>query len=428
LSEDAAHGPITNWAGNIRFRAARLHEPTSVEALQAIVGHADQVRALGTGHSFNRIADTDGDLVSVSRLPPVMDIDTAARTVRVSGGTRYGELGAALQAAGLALPNTGSLPHISIAGACATGTHGSGRTNTVLGRIVRAVTMVTAGGDVVRVDRESAGESFEGHVVALGRLGIVTELELEVVPTFDVAQSVVVGVTDDVVSQRIQEILAAAYSVSIFTTYGPDAPDANRVWLKARTDADGDGPDLAAWGGHLADEPHHPVPGMPAEFATAQLGEPGPWNERLPHFRLDFTPSSGDELQSEYLLPLDQAQAAWGALLDINDQIHGELLIGEVRCVAADSMWLSATGGQDCVAFHFTWAPELEPVLTVLREIERRLMPLGARPHWGKVFAVPARDLAPLYPRLADFRELVAQHDPEGKLGNDLVDGWIGLA
>jgi xylitol oxidase len=418
-------GPITNWAGNVRFTPASLHEPASVAELQSLVARAARVRALGTGHSFNRIADTTGELVSLRRLPSVADIDAAARTVRVSAGTRYGELGAVLQSAGLALANTGSLPHISVAGAVATGTHGSGVANPILGRAVRAVTMVVTGGDLVTVDRESVGAAFDGHVLALGRLGIVTELVVDVVPTFEVAQTVIVEVSDESVGTRIEQILGAAYSVSIFTTW---APDRNRVWVKARTDQPADWRDRPPWDGRPATGPEHPVAGEPAESATAQLGVPGPWNERLPHFRLDFVPSSGDELQSEYLLPRTDAAAAWAALLPMGAALREVLLAGEIRAVAADSMWLSPTGGHDCVAFHFTWVPDPVRVQPVVAEVERRLAAFNTRPHWGKVFTTTPAELALRYPRLADFRELVARYDPEGRFGNDLVDGWLGRA
>jgi xylitol oxidase len=420
----------TNWAGNIEFAAARYHEPRSVEALQAIVAGSDRVRALGTGHSFNRVADTEGDLVSVRQLPPVLEIDTAVRQVRVSAGMRYGELFDALQSAGLALPNTGSLPHISVAGACATGTHGSGLGNAVLGRSVRAMSMVQADGALVQVEREGVGDDFDGYVLSLGRLGIVTELVLDVVPTFDVAQTVVVDVPDDGLAEHLVEILGAAYSVSVFTAL---VPGHNRVWLKQRVGDPTRLDDLARlgpetlWGGRIAEVAQHPIDGIDAGFATEQLGRPGPWHERLPHFRLEFQPSAGEELQSEYLLPLSDGPAAWRALVELRAAIREPLLTIEIRSVAADSMWLSATGGQESIAFHFTWERDLARVQPVLERIEQALSPFGFRPHWGKVFTTPDSDFGPLYPRLPDFRRLVAAHDPGGKLGNDLVDGWLGL-
>ncbi len=414
---------VTNWAGNVHFTADALTEPTSVGELQDLVAAARRIRVLGSGHSFNRIADSEGVLVSVRRLPEKVEIDPGAQTVTVAAGMRFGEVGAVLQPAGLALANLGSLPHISVAGASATGTHGSGAGTQVLAAAVRELTMVTGSGELRTVARASSPSAFDGHVLALGRLGIVTEMVLDVVPTYDVAQTVVDEITDEVVGGRLGEILAAAYSVSIFTTWSPDT---NRIWLKERTDEAGRrAPDL--WGGRAADRPHHPVPGMPAGYATAQLGEPGPWNERIPHFRLDFKPSAGEELQSEYLVPVAAGPAAYEALNGLRHLINPLLLVGEIRAIAADRMWLSPTAGKDCVAFHFTWIPDPASVSVVLKEIESKLLPLGARPHWGKVFVTPAEAFPALYPHLADFRELVQEHDPEGAFTSALVDEWIGL-
>ncbi len=424
-------GRPTNWAGNVTFTPVSVHEPRSVAELQELVAATPRIRALGSGHSFNRIADSEA-LVSVRRLPSVVDIDNdidndidrAAGTVRVSAGTRYGELGAALQGAGYALANTGSLPHISVGGAVATGTHGSGVTNRWLGSQVRELALVRADGELVRVSPGSVGESFDGHVLSLGRLGVVTELVLAVEPTYDVAQTVVVEVSDACVAQALDPILSAAYSVSVFTTWEPDR---SRIWVKQRTDQPAGWQQDPPWDGRPATDPQHPVPGELTESATEQLGVPGPWNERMPHFRLAFVPSSGDELQSEFLLPREHAGAAWTALSGMRDALRAVLLVGEIRAVAGDPGWLSLTGGADSVAFHFTWRPDAERVEPVVAEVERRLAPFGARPHWGKVFTASPARLAELYPRLPDFRELVRAYDPNGRLGNELVDGWLGL-
>jgi xylitol oxidase len=252
----------------------------------------------------------------------------------------------------------------------------------------------------------------------------VTELVLDVVPTYDVAQTVIVGVSDDGLTRAIGPILSAAYSVSVFTTWEPDT---NRVWLKQRTDQPVTWAQDPPWDGRPADVAQHPVPGELPQSATEQLGVPGPWNERMPHFRLAFVPSAGDELQSEFLVAADDAAAAWTALAGMRDQLRPVLLVSEIRAVAGDRAWLGLTGGRDSVAYHFTWRPDAERVAPVLAEIERRLAPFDARPHWGKVFTTPSERLAELYPRLPDFRELVRSYDPEGRLGNDLVDGWLGL-
>jgi alditol oxidase len=408
----------------VRFTPARYHEPESLAELQSIVTGAERVRALGTGHSFNAIAATPGDLVSLRRLPPVLEIDPAGRTVRVSGATRYGDLGPALQRAGLALPNTGSLPHISVAGAGATGTHGSGRSNPVLGQSVRSLTMVQADGQVVTADRDATAE-FDGYVLALGRLGLITELVLDVVPTYDVGQNVVLDVPDDSLGEHLVDILSAGYSVSVFTAL---VPDRNQVWLKDRVDERPLPPvGERLWGGRAATGPVHPIQGLDPVSATQQLGVPGPWIERLPHFRLEFQPSAGEELQTEFLLPLDRARDAWSALTAIREVIRPPLLVSEIRSVAADSLWLSPTAGRESVAFHFTWRPQPELVAPVIEAIQNRLAPYDARPHWGKVFTTPAERMPALYPRLADFRRLVHRHDPYGRFGNDLVDGWLQL-
>ena len=409
----------SNWAGNVVFSAARAPRPTSVAALQQLVAGAVSVRALGTGHSFNRIADTQGDLVSLDAMRRTIDIDRERRQVQVTGAVRYGELGQELARAGFGLPNTGSLPHISVAGACATGTHGSGVANQTLAASVRSLTLVTAGGDLLTIDR-TAGEEFNGWVLALGRLGIVVGLVLDLVPHFRVAQTVVEGVDDATIVDGIEEVLSAAYSVSIFTDWRPTGP--NQIWLKERVDRAGSWAGQPLWGGRAADAPRHPVRGMPPENATTQLGEPGPWNERLPHFRLEFVPSSGDELQSEYLVPMEHARPAWQALSDIRAVLQPVLQICEIRAVAPDPMWLSLTGGAPTAAFHFTWVRDTVAVEAVVGAVEEQLAPFGARPHWGKVFTTPPDVLARLYPRLPDFRRLVTDVDPTGKFGNDLVD------
>lgn len=418
---------LTNWAGNVTFSASAVHRPSTRAELRAIVVGSRRLRVLGTGHSFNRIADTTGDLVATAGLPHEIELDSTARLVRVSGGVRYGELGPVLRRGGLALRNTGSLPHISVAGACSTGTHGSGVGNATLSASVRALTVLTAAGDLVTLDRETVGDDFDGCVLTFGRLGVVLELTLELVPDYLVAQTVVEDVPDSRLGPELIGIQSAAYSVSVFTPWGPGRR--SQVWLREIVDRDGRwaGPDAPTWGGRLADGPRHPVLGMPTVHATEQLGTPGPWNERLPTFRLEFTPSSGQEIQSEYLLPLPQAPQAWSALDAVRERIRSALIVGEIRAVAADPLWLSPTAGRDCVAFHFTWGPDADAARTAAAEVEAALAPFDARPHWGKVFTTTDDELAARYPRMADQRRLIRQHDPGGVFGNELTDGWLGL-
>ncbi|MFE2824656.1 FAD-binding protein [Streptomyces sp. NPDC059271] len=406
-------GTLTNWAGNITYAAEELHRPASLAALRALVARSPRVRVLGSGHSFNRIAEPgpDGVLLSLAALPPAIEVDTAARTVRVSGGVRYAELARAVHAKGFALHNMASLPHISVAGSVATGTHGSGVANGSLASAVREIELVTADGSAVSLGR--GDDRFDGAVTALGALGVVTALTLDVEPDFGVSQHVFTELPLE--GLDFETVAASAYSVSLFTDW--ERPGFRQVWLKRRTDRPL--PDFP-WA-EPATEAMHPVPGMPARNCTRQFGVPGPWHERLPHFRAEFTPSSGSELQSEYLLARSDALAALHALDAIRGTIAPLLQICEVRTVAADRQWLSPAYGRDTVALHFTWVDDTEAVLPVVRSVERALEPFAPRPHWGKVFAVPPEILRERYARMTDFRTLVEGLDPAGTFTNAFV-------
>ncbi|NEC89971.1 FAD-binding protein [Streptomyces sp. SID12501] len=409
---------LTNWAGNIIFTPTELHRPGSLDALRTLVAESPRVRVLGSGHSFNEIAEPGdgGVLLSLAGLEREVDVDTAARTVRVGGGVRYAELARAVHGRGLALPNMASLPHISVAGSVATGTHGSGVGNGSLAAPVREVELVTADGSTVTITRGE--DRFDGAVTALGALGVVTALTLDLEADFEVEQYVFTELPLD--GLDFEAVAGAAYSVSLFTDWR--APGFRQVWLKRRTDqARQDFPWAAP-----ATEAMHPVPGMPAVNCTAQFGVPGPWHERLPHFRAEFTPSSGEELQSEYLLPRPYALDALRSLDAIRDVVAPVLQVCEVRTIAADTQWLSPAYGRDSVAFHFTWVADTDAVLPVVRRVEAALNPYGARPHWGKVFTVPAEVVRGRYPKLADFAALAAFLDPSKKFTNAFVREVLG--
>lgn len=414
-------GRRVNWARNVSFCAERLHRPASVEELQRLVAASPRIRALGTGHSFNAIADSSGDQVSVAGLPPVVELDPERRTVTVAAGVRYGELANQLHAQGFALHNLGSLPHISVAGACATGTHGSGIRLGSLATAVRALETVTADGDLVTLTR--ADHDFPGAVVALGLLGVVTSLTLEIEPTFAVQQHVYENLPREQLDDHLDEVLDGGYSVSLFTTW--QRPSIDQVWCKRRVGPTSRTPEPRWFGATLAATPRHPVPGMSPDSCTEQLGAPGPWHRRLPHFRLDFTPSSGDELQSEYLVPRSAAAQAFAALDAVAHLVRPVLQVAEIRTVAADDLWLSPAYHQDCVAVHFTWVPDAELVRPVLDAVEQQLAPFGARPHWGKVFGTSPDVVATLYERLPDVRRLVRRYDPEGTFGNAFTDRYL---
>lgn len=404
---------VTNWAGNVTFGARDLHRPATLDELCRIVAISGRIRALGTGHSFNRLADTPGDQVSLAALPSIRDIDSATHQVRVAGGVRYGELATYLQTHGYALRNLASLPHISVAGAVATGTHGSGAGNGSLATAVQALELVTATGEVLELSRSTDGDRFAGSVVALGALGVVSALTLEIVPTFEVAQRVYENLPGDA---DLLGVLGDGYSVSLFTSWS--GPFIDQVWRKSFTAA----PAGDFFGAVAAATPRHPITSEPADACTEQLGVPGAWHERLPHFRLDFTPSAGDELQSEFFVEAGDAATAFAALDEIRDRIAPVLQISEIRAIAADDLWLSPSYGRDSVAFHFTWKPDAVAVAPVLAAIEERLAPYAARPHWGKLFTTSPEVLARLYPQLADFTALAAELDPKGKFRNEFLD------
>ncbi|MEV5613711.1 FAD-binding protein [Streptomyces sp. NPDC052225] len=404
----------TNWARNITFSADGVHRPASPDDLHALVAKSPHVRVLGSGHSFNRIADVDADrggvLVSLSGLPAGIDIDADARTVRVGGGVRYADLAAVLHSHRLALPNMASLPHISVAGSVATGTHGSGNANRSLADAVRAVEILTGAGETVTLAR--GDEGFEGAVVSLGALGVVLSLTLDVEPDYEVSQTVFRELPFQ--GLDFEAVTSSAYSVSLFTTW--QGPHFDQVWVKQRHPDPVDFP----WA-EPATEKQHPVPGMPGVNCTEQFGVPGPWHERLPHFRAEFTPSSGEELQSEYLLPREHAQAALAALDTVRDRIAPVLQVCEVRTVAADRQWLSPAYGRDTVALHFTWVADTARVLPVVSLVEDRLSAFEARPHWGKVFTTAPDRVVARYPRAAEFAALAGRLDPEGKFANAFV-------
>lgn len=415
---------LKNWAGNYTYSTRRLHHPASVAAVQQLVKDHRKLKVLGTRHCFNPIADSEEHLVSLQRLNQITALNKDARTVTVEAGVHYGQLCPYLQEQGRALHNLASLPHISVAGACATATHGSGSRNGNLGTIVSALEFVTASGDVTTLTREKDGDQFNGAVVHLGGLGVITRLTLDTQPAFDVRQHLYEHLPLARLETHFEEIFSGGYSVSLFTDWKNRT--FNQVWLKRRVEP-GSTPDLPPdfFGATPASQPLHPIAGLPAENCTEQMGVPGPWHERLPHFRMNFTPSSGEELQSEYFVPRDKGFAALQAIGHLRDHITPHLFISEIRTIDADQQWMSPCYRQPCMAIHFTWKQHWPAVSKVLPRIEAALAAFDARPHWGKLFTVSPARLAALYKRLPDFRQLLQDYDPQGKFRNAFLDTYI---
>jgi xylitol oxidase len=403
-----------NWAGNLTFSPGAVHNPRDIEELRTIVAGAERVHVLGARHSFTPIADSS-ELVSLRGMPAGVDFDSGAGTVTCSGGVTYGELARELTRMGLALANLPSLPHVSLAGAIATATHGSGNALGNLATSVEGLELVTSTGELVAIGR---GEpDFEGAVVHLGALGAVTRVTLRVEPGFDVSQEVFENLTWEALTQHFDEVMAVGDSVSIFTAWGEVA---GRVWVKRRCDRAAVSAELGdtLFGALAATRQLHPIDGGDPSACTPQLRLPGAWYERLPHFRPEFTPSAGDELQSEYLLARGNATAAIAAVRALRDEIRPLLHVSEIRTVAGDELWMSPEHGRDSVAIHFTWHRRQGEVERVLASLEEALEPFAPRPHWGKLFVAPRAVLAGRYERLDAFGALVARLDPRGAFAN----------
>jgi xylitol oxidase len=412
-------GPRQNWAGNQTFSTNRLYSPASVEEVRQVVKDCAKLRALGSRHSFNTIADSTQNQISLMKLNEI-SLDEKARTVTVGAGITYGKLAPVIDARGFALHNLASLPHISVAGAIATATHGSGVHNGNLATAVFGLEIVTANGEILHLSRAKDGERFLAAVVGLGSLGVVTRVTLDVQPTFQVAQSVYQDLSLDHLKTQLEEIFSSGYSVSVFTDWQNHM--ASQLWIKRRL-APGDKNEWAPeyFGAKLATQKLHPLAGHDAESCTEQQGIPGPWYERLPHFRMNFTPSSGKELQTEYLVPLSRGYEAIRAVETLRDRITPHLFITELRTIAADDLWMSTAYKRPSLAIHFTWKPEWPEVSQVLPLIEKRLELFLPRPHWGKLFTVAPAKLQKRYARLSEFEAMLKRLDPDGKFRNEFI-------
>ena len=409
--------PPTNWAGNLTYGTDRVHVARSIEEVRALVKKHQKLKVQGTRHCFSGIADSTDNLLSISAMDRMVDLDSKAGAVTVEACMRYGQLAPLIHQKGFALHNLASLPHISIAGACATATHGSGVKNGNLATAVSGLEFVTADGEVVKLARQADPKVFPGAVVGLGALGVVTRVTLDLLPAFDMRQHVYEDLPLEELKDRFEEIVSAGYSVSLFTDW--QKRRINEVWIKQRIEK---GADPSAppefHGAKLARKNLHPIADLSAENCTEQMGVPGPWYERLPHFRMGFTPSSGKELQSEYFVDRGNAVEAILAVERLRDQVSPHLLISELRTIDADELWMSTAYKRPSLAIHFTWKQDWDSVRRVLPVIEKELAPFKPRPHWGKLFTIAPRDLQDRYEKLEEFKQLAKRYDPAGKFRN----------
>ena len=416
----AAPDKLKNWAGNLEYGTERLYTAQSVERAQQFVKEQSHLKVLGTRHCFNAIADSPDQFLSLQSLDREIGLERQARTVTVEAGIRYGQLCPHLDEQGFALHNLASLPHISIAGACSTGTHGSGVGNGNLSTAVSELEFVPGSGDVLKLSRPRDGDTFRGAVVGLGALGVITKVTLEVQPRYKMHQYVYENLPLSQTKEHFDAIVSSAYSVSLFTDWQKQR--INELWLKSRVE-EGKSVDAPEefYGAKRATKNLHPIAELSAENCTEQMGVPGPWYERLPHFRMGFTPSAGNELQTENFVPREQAVDAILAVERLRDQISPHLMISEIRTIAADDLWMSPCYRRASVAIHFTWKPEWPAVQRLLPVIEKELAPFQPRPHWGKLFTISPAQLRAAYERLPEFVELCRKYDPKGKFRNEFL-------
>ena len=411
---------LSNWAGNLTYSTGNVHYPKTVEEVQDIVKKCDKLRALGSRHAFNTIADSTENQVSLKEMNKVVSLDKTANRVTVEAGTRYGDIAPYLDENGYALANLASLPHITVTGACATATHGSGIKNGNLSTSVAAIEFVNAAGDLVTLSKEKDGDKFYGAVVNLGAIGVITKITLDLIPTFKMTQVVYLNLSMSELKNNFNNIENMGYSVSLFTDW--KNKNINEVWIKSRITGDTPAPvPPELFGAKLATKNVHPIETESAENVTDQMNIPGPWYERMPHFKMGFKPSAGKELQAEYFVPAENAYDAIMAVEQLNEKISPHLFITEIRTIHEDEFWMSPCHKQTSVAIHFTLKQETEEVMKLLPLIEEKLTPFNVKPHWAKLFTLQPSVLQSRYERLGDFKQLIAEYDPKGKFQNEFI-------
>ena len=416
---------LKNWAGNYTYQADEVRYPQDIVNLSKLLKSHSKVKALGTQHCFNEIADTSGLQLSTKNLKSIIELNEELSYVIVESGIKYGDLGIVLHSNGLALHNLASLPHISVGGSCATATHGSGVRNGNLATALKGFELLTPGGELLWVDQQTNTDLFHAGGVSMGALGIMTKVKLAIQPTFEVSQRVYENLSMDALKNNFDKIMSEGYSVSFFTHWLDK--NINQVWVKSREDELREIPS-DFYGATPATLDLHPIKANSPINCTPQMGVPGPWHKRLPHFKMDFTPSNGDELQSEFFVGRENAFEAIMAIEALHDKIAPLLFISEIRCIAADNFWMSTAYQRESVAIHFTWKPDPEGVIAILSEIQAALSPFKARPHWGKIFTISGDELATRYPKFEEFLSFKRELDPKGVLNNSYLDKALKIS
>jgi xylitol oxidase len=409
---------MQNWSKNVDFNDRGYFQPETLVDLQELVRSNQKIRARGTAHCFNEIANTSSYAINLSKMPRVIEVSASTNSVKVSSGLTYGELAPTLHSQGWALNNLASLPHISVAGSISTGTHGSGIKNQNLANQVLSLDIVTAEGELRHIDRTNP--AFNALVVGLGHGGIVYQYELKIEPTFKVRQVIYPEIPLDVLQRNFDQIMGTAYSVSYFTDWS--TAQVGNLWCKFR---DSEEIPESVGGIAQAEKKYHPIPSVDPVACTDQLGESGDWHQRLSHFKLEFTPSVGEEIQTEFFVDRKDAAAAIAAVSRLGEEIAPLLWITELRTIAEDDLWLSGAYQRESLAIHFTWKKNLA-IYPVIEKVEAALRPFNYRPHWGKVFTADGKYLSSVYPKMSEFKALVEALDPASKFENTFTRRILG--
>jgi len=412
---------MKNWAGNLTFSGKEYIEVDSISRLQSVVSKASGVKVLGTGHSFSDIADTTQTQISIKNLSNEIEIDSIKKVALVPAGMQYADVCRYLEKRGWALFNTASLGEITVAGAILTGTHGSGSYNPILSDCVEGIEMVLASGEIFNLLREDSKE-FSGFVVSLGALGVFTKLKLKIVESFSIKQFIYENIGMQSIAENFEAIFDKAYSVSYFSNWEKNTT--GQIWMKFLDDNN-----LAelpsVWlGGNIANANQHPVKTNDPSPCTDQMGVSGKWLYRLPHFKLDCSPASGDEVQTEYLVNRTYVREYIAGLSNIGDEIAARVYATEIRTIKSDDLWLSGAHGRQTVGFHFTWKKS-DSLHKFLPKVEEILGEHDGRPHWGKLFSTPRENLMGRYPKYSHFEELLKKYDPDKKFRNSFINRYF---
>lgn len=398
---------LHNWGGNFNYSTQNIQYPRSVAEVQQIVKNAGKLRVVGSRHSFSKIADSECTMLSTIGLNKIIGINGSIPSVTVQGGLTYTDLLTSLNTAGFALPNLASLAEISVGGAASTNAHGTGVANQALANHIRSMEIVLANGSLLTIGPNDP--RLKGMAAGLGAFGVVTQLELKLVPAFNITTYTYVNMPVQNSYENFAALQNMGFGVLLVNMF--TAPDAwNIAIVYARSDANNTAMLTSnLFGGTLVSQTTQPS--YLALLSIAQIGLSG---------------VDGNEIQTEYFVPISKAVEAIKAVTAVanSTNIFPSLATAFViRTIASDDLWMSEYYGNDTmVAIHFSWQNNVTAVEAVLPQLERAMIPYGARPHWGKMFTMEPEDFLPHYPKVNEFKKLAEQLDPKGKFRNEFLE------